>query len=108
MIAARALRWVADQLDPPTFGPESTAYNMKLVAAAQRSVFDEDGANERRVEHTLRMIDPQTLGYLLLMIREDDDVHIEPHAVMRDEAWPAMGDVLARLCVEADRMRVGQ
>lgn len=98
MIAA-ALRWAADKIDPPE--RRFPDYPMRVKGSA----FDSDDAQDRRREDAMTVVDDDTIGYLLVRVRDYGAfAKAEVATELTDEMWPAVKETLCRVVVEATRV----
>jgi hypothetical protein len=91
MIGA-ALRRVADAIDPPK--PHAPPpYPLRT----QARLFDDEQTEARRREDAMRLMDEQTLGYVMFVVR-DQGFHakVEPGIAISDEMFPAVVEALSR------------
>lgn len=97
------LRWAADRIDPPR-PREHPPYPPRGL----KSAFTGNEQLERdRREAAMRLMDTETLGYVLVVVRDEPAYHrqrLELHTAMLEPMWPPMKDTLARVVVEADRV----
>lgn len=98
---ARALRWVADQLDdaeevevPDRTGP---------IPAARNAIMSEDERVERN-EAAMQLIDPSTVGYAIFRIhRCGRDARIKLDMQVDAGAWPHLLSAMARVVLAGER-----
>lgn len=90
----RALRTLANQLDPAT--PRKHDVRSGDVGWAPM--------DERR-EDAMSVLDEDVRGYLLVLVRGfGPGPHLEPHMSLTDEMWPAMCWTLALVVEEGRRV----
>lgn len=91
MIAAM-LRRVADAIDRPK-AHVSPPYPLRTNAR----LFDDEHLEARRREDALKLLDEQTLGYVLFVVR-DQGFHakVEPGIALSDEMFPPVVEALSR------------
>jgi hypothetical protein len=89
---AGALRKLADTIDPPR-PHEPPPYPLRTKAR----LFDDEQTEARRREDAMRLMDEQTLGYVMFVVR-DQGFHakVEPGIAISDEMFPAVVEALSR------------
>lgn len=101
-LTGRWLRAIGDLLDPPR-APEV----QRVWAPSSATLFERDpGLDAERREDAMSLMDPETLGYVLVRCVR------EPHGwakmalgiALEDGAWPAMSETLGRIVLEAGRV----
>ena len=92
---ASALRRLADKIDPPKPRP-APLYPLRTRAR----LFDDEQTAIRRREDALRLMDEETLGYVLFLVR-DQGFHakVEPGIALSDEMFPAVVEAVSRFVV---------
>lgn len=100
MLIGNTLRWLADKIDPPA-PHESPDYPLRATG----SVFADETMADQRREDALALMDAETLGYLLIPIRDIGEyAKAEVKTALSDEMWPAIKETLCRIIVEAERV----
>lgn len=94
------LRWAADRIDPPKPVVYPDYPQRGLVCAIENEQADLD-----RREAAMQLVEAETLGYLLVLVRDHGDYQkLEPHLAMNDGMWGPMKGALSRIATEADRV----
>lgn len=92
---AAALRALADLVDVP----EPKPYEGSPYVAAGSAFEGSEHLEAQRREDAMRLIDDETQGYVLLIVREKDSgvAKIEPSIAILDHMWPAFRAALGRV-----------
>lgn len=96
---AGALRKLADVIEPPK--PHAPPpYPLRTKAR----LFDDEQLAARRREDAMRLMDEQTLGYVLFVVR-DQGFHakVEPGIALADEMFPAIVEAVSRFVIAGER-----
>lgn len=104
-LVGKALRKLGERLDPPR--PEKVMRGNRVDYAPTLTLFerDEDKALQRN-EDAMTLVDPETLGYVLVRaVRSGACVIIQLGVALDDQLWPAMTETLGRVVIESDRIR---
>jgi hypothetical protein len=88
------MRWLADRVDDDERGPAPPIYGPPV-----RSAFEDAEAMEQaRREDAMRLMDAETLGYVILLVRDHGShTKVEPAFGLLDPMWPAVRATLARI-----------
>lgn len=96
---ADTLRWLADRIDPPS--RRFPDYPLRVKGSA----FDTDDGQEQRREDAMSLVDDDTIGYLLVRIKDHGSFAKADLAVaLLDEMWPAVKETLCRVVLEGERV----
>lgn len=100
MMIGNTLRWLADKIDPEK-PREALDYPLRVKG----SVFADETMEDQRREDALALMDDETIGYLLIPIRDlGTYAKAEVKTALSDEMWPAIKQTLCRIIVEAERV----
>lgn len=96
---AGTLRRVADWIEPPK-PHEAPPYPLRTRAR----LFDDEFLAGRRREDAMRLIEDQTLGYVMFLVR-DQGFHakVEPGVALSGEMFPAIVEALSRFVTGGER-----
>lgn len=104
-LIGRALRGVADTLDPPAVGDEGFPLTepIRCPRGIASAFYDEESC-ERRREAALSIMDDDCLGFTLFEVRRRaGEVVVDLEVVVARNAWPAMSQAMALTCLRGDR-----
>lgn len=105
-MTARALRWLADKIDRTTAEVEIEDRTGPIPGA--RSAFRDDDSRTLRNETAFRLLDDDTLGYVVFRIHRDlggggaGQVSLDAQVDMN--AWPAVRSTMARAVLASDQV----
>lgn len=93
---ARLLRGVADRLEPPL--PPTVGVVLSPLSMFER---EESAAGMRR-EAALRLMDADTLAYLIVRVAGGPaEARVQVDCAVDDQLWPAVANTLTRIAAEA-------
>jgi hypothetical protein len=98
-VIAGALRRVADWIEPPK-PHQAPPYPLRT----RPRLFDDEQMEGRRREDAMRLMDEQTLGYVVFLVR-DQGFHakVEPGVALSDEMFPAVVEAVSRFVIAGER-----
>jgi hypothetical protein len=99
-VIGNTLRWLADKIDPPR-PRQAPDYPMRVTGTA----FEGDDAQEQRREDAMSLVDGDTIGYLLVRVKDHGAfAKAEVAIALLDEMWPAVKETLCRVVLEGERV----
>lgn len=99
MRVGSTLRWLADQVDPPK-PHQSPPYPCRA-----KTVFTDVELEAQRREDAMSLLDEDTMGYLLVRVRDEGSfAKLGVQVALAEEMWPAVNETLARVILEAQRV----
>jgi hypothetical protein len=101
-LVGRYLRAAGDVFDPPPPPRPQPRWYSPRESLFERS----PGLDAERREHAMSLMDDDTLGYVLVRCRREPNgqAGMQLGIALEDAAWPAMGETLQRVILEAGRV----
>jgi hypothetical protein len=98
--AGSALRWIADQVDPPR-PHEAPPYPCRA-----KSAITDEAAEVQRREDAMSLMDDDTWGYLLLRVVDSGNfARVGVQLLLSEAMWPAVNETMTRIVLEAERLQ---